>query len=238
MNADFAWGLQNLIPDQKRQKYNNQKLEGKKYSCSTFMLYLGLDKKYDHLLHNNVFISGDYKNNFMEIEESKVLSRDPSFYVQNASVTDPSLAPDGHSALYVLVPVPNLRSNIDWSRKTGSFRNTVIKLLEDRAGLTDIKDHIKYEKMITPLDWKEELHVGFGATFNLAHNLNQMLYFRPHNKFEEFDNMWLVGGGTNPGSGLPTIYESGRITANIMCNKYKLNYKEVNIQHNTYSLQG
>ena len=98
----------------------------------------------------------------------------------------------------------------------GGIGSTVIKKLKERAGIPDLEEHIKYEKVITPLDWEKEYRVGYGATFNLAHNLGQMLLFRPHNKFEEFENFWLVGGGTHPGSGLPTIYQSGRIAANLI----------------------
>ena len=82
--------------------------------------------------------------------------------------------------------------------------------------MTDIREHIEEERVITPLDWRDERNVYEGATFNLAHNWRQMIYLRPRNKFEEFDNCYLVGGGTHPGSGLPTIYESGRIAANLI----------------------
>lgn len=224
MNADFAWGMKNLIPSEKRKKYSDKKLDKKRYSCSTFMLYLGVDCEYNHLEHNNVYIAEDYEKNFLEIESDKKLSQDPSFYVQNASVTDPGLAPDGHNALYVLVPVANLKGQIDWKHKVSEFRSLILDRLETRADLKDLKEHIQYEKMITPLDWQQKLRVEYGATFNLGHNLKQMLIFRPHNKFEEFDNLWLAGGGTSPGSGLPTIYESGRITANMLARKYGMDY--------------
>ncbi|MFW6269884.1 MAG: phytoene desaturase family protein [Bacillota bacterium] len=240
MNADFAWGMKNLFTNEERKKYTNQKLDTKNYSCSTFMLYLGLSKKYQHLAHNNVYIAKDYQKNFLEIESKKVLSKDPSFYVQYPSVTDDSLAPEGHSTLYLLVPTSNLISEIDWQEEKEDFRELMISKLEERAGLRDIREHIVYEKMITPLDWQKEMKVGYGATFNLGHNLGQMLIFRPHNKFEEFRNMWLVGGGTNPGSGLPTIYESGRITANLLLKKYGLEYEfdhkqELNRVFNNYT---
>ncbi len=224
MNADFAWGMQNLIPNEKRKKYSDENLAKKRYSCSTFMLYLGVDRQYNHLKHNNVFLASDYRKNFLEIESDKKLSRDPSFYLQNATLTDPGLAPEGHNALYLLVPVANLQSQIDWQAEAEDFRSLMIDKLKSRAGLTDLEKHIQYEKMITPLDWQNSLRVGYGATFNLGHNLKQMLIFRPRNKFEEFENLWLVGGGTNPGSGLPTIYESGRITANLLARKHGLDY--------------
>ncbi len=222
MNADFAWGMKNLIPKAKRNKYQDHKLDKKNYSCSTFMLYLGLDKVYEDLMHHNVFIADDYERNFKEIEEEKVISEDPSFYVHNPSVTDDSMAPDGHSALYVLVPIPNLKGDIDWEVEKDNYRNQLIKKIEERAGIENLEEHIQYEKVISPLDWQEDMNVGYAACFNLGHDLNQMLIFRPRNNFECFDNMWLVGGGTNPGSGLPTIYESGRITAHGILEEHNL----------------
>ncbi|OUJ18792.1 Phytoene dehydrogenase family enzyme [Methanonatronarchaeum thermophilum] len=220
INSDFAWSMKNLLPNEKRKKYTDEKLDKKRYSCSTFMLYLGIDKKYENLEHHNIFITEDYKENFREIESQKTLPKDPSFYLANPIKTDPSMAPEGHSAIYVLVPIPNLKADIDWDKQKQPYRDLTIKLLKERAELKDIEEHIQYEKIITPKDWKQEHNVGYGATFNLAHNLKQMLSLRPRNKFEEYKSMWLVGGGTNPGSGLPTIYESGRITANLIKNKY------------------
>ncbi len=217
MGSDFAWSIKNLVPEKKRGKYSDAKMDGMNYSCSTFMLYLGLDKLYDDLEHHNVLISEDYRRNFKEVETDKVFPQDPSLYVQNPSVTDATLAPEGNSTLYVLVPVPNLKGEVDWEEGREYYRELTLGRLKEGAGLGDLEDHIDYEKIITPEDWKEDFNVGYGATFNLAHNLTQMLAFRPRNKFEVFDRAWLVGGGTNPGSGLPTIYESGRIAAhNIM----------------------
>ena len=230
MNSDFAWSMKNLVPEAKRDKYSNRNLAEKKYSCSTFMMYLGLDKLYENLEHHNLFIADDYERNFREIETEKVLSDDPSFYVQNPSITDDTLAPEGHSTLYLLVPVPNLKADIDWDEVEDEFRELMINKLEERAGLEDLEEHIEYEKIINPRDWKEDKAVGYGACFNLAHTLSQMLIFRPHNKFESFDNMWLVGGGTNPGSGLPTIYESGRIAAQGISEKY---YEDSDLKHNS-----
>lgn len=129
---------------------------------------------------------------------------------------DPALAPPGCSALYVLAPVPNNRSGIDWARERGPFREVVLDALETRGGLAGLRGHIQAEICITPADWESQYNVCEGATFNLAHNWGQMIYFRPHNKFEEVDHCHLVGGGTHPGSGLPTIYESGRISANLI----------------------
>jgi len=219
INADFAHAMTHLFEPGTLGKYSEANLRKKKYSCSTFMLYLGLDKKYD-FTHHSIFIAKDYRANIDDISRRKRLSGDLSFYIQNASVTDPTLAPKGQSTIYVLVPVPNNTSGIDWKREAKAFRKRVLDAVEARTPIKDIRKHIVAEHMITPADWESGHSVFLGATFNLAHNLTQMLYFRPHNKFEELENCYLVGGGTHPGSGLPTIYESGRITAELIMKKY------------------
>jgi phytoene desaturase len=176
------------------------------------MLYLGIEGRYDDLPHHNIHISTDYQRNLKQIEQDFQLPDDPSFYVQNACITDPSLAPAGHSAIYVLVPVPHLHPNISWDQSQRSaYRELTLNKLS-AIGLGDLRKRIRVEKMITPADWSNSYDVYRGATFNLAHGLDQMLHLRPHNKFEDLDGVYLVGGGTHPGSGLPVIYESTRIT--------------------------
>lgn len=212
INADFAHAMQELVPDQLRKRWSNSKIEKKQFSCSTFMMYLGIRGRYDDLKHHTIHISKDYDRNLRQIEDDKVLPDDPSFYVQNPSVTDDTLAPPGKSILYVLVPVPHLSENTPWDeQQTQTFRQLTLKRLAD-IGLTDLQDRIEYEQVITPKHWLNDFSVYRGATFNLAHSLKQMLHLRPHNKFEELDRVYLVGGGTHPGSGLPVIYESTRIT--------------------------
>lgn len=213
VNGDFGHVMTNLVDKGILKKYSSENLEKKKYSCSTFMLYLGLDKKYD-LPHHSIVFAKDYKTNVEEITHSRKLSADPSIYIQNASVTDPTLAPEGQSALYILAPVPNNDSQIGWQDEQQAFRDLVLKIIEEKTEFKDLSKHIVVEKMITPVQWEQDLAVYKGATFNLGHQLSQMMVFRPHNKFEELDGVWLVGGGTHPGSGLPTILESARIVTN------------------------
>ncbi|MBI5805443.1 phytoene desaturase [candidate division TA06 bacterium] len=215
INPDFAWAMRHLVAPQDRKKYTDQKLDRMEYSCSTFMLYLGLDKLYD-IPHHNVIFADDYRNNVEDIVRRKALSSDPSVYIQNASITDPTLAPKGKSAVYVLVPVTNQTSGLDWQKERKAFRDRVIGIIKQKTELKDIDQHIEAEKIITPADWENEYGIYHGATFNLSHKISQMLSFRPHNKFEEFGNCYLVGGGTHPGSGLPTIYQSGRIAASMI----------------------
>ncbi len=215
VNADFAEAMKRLVPNPMRRRWSDQKLTQKQYSCSTFMLYLGIEGRYDDLPHHNIHISRDYDRNLREIEQEHILSEDPSFYVQNASVTDPTLAPEGHSTIYVLVPVSHQHANIDWNRQATAFRERTLDKLE-AIGLGDIRDRIRVEHRITPDDWHSQYRIYRGATFNLAHNLGQMLHRRPRNRFEELDGVYLVGGGTHPGSGLPVIYESSRISSRLL----------------------
>lgn len=216
MNADFAAGMTELIPESNRGKWTDKELKKRPYSCSTFMLYLGLDKKYD-IPHHNIFFADDYKKNIEQIFDQKELPSDPSFYIQNASVTDPTLAPEGKSTIYVLVPAPNLDATVDWETEKKRYRDLVIKKISEKTEMHDIEQHIEVERIITPLDWEQKIDVYKGAVFNLSHTIGQMLYFRPHNKFENLPGLYLVGGGTHPGSGLPTIIESGRIAADLIC---------------------
>jgi phytoene desaturase len=136
--------------------------------------------------------------------------------VQNACVTDPALAPPGHSTLYVLVPVAHrVGAGIDWDAERARFRALTLQRLE-RVGISGLEKRIRFEKILTPVGWEQDLNIFRGATFNLSHALSQMLYFRPHNRFEDIDRMYLVGGGTHPGSGLPVIFESARITTRLL----------------------
>jgi len=213
VNADFAHAMTTLVPNEKRKKWSNKKLEKKGYSCSTFMLYLGVDKQYD-LHHHQIYASSAYEKNLHDITNHKLTWDDPSVYVQNASITDDSLAPEGHSTVYVLVPVPNTHETIVWDDIKDDYRDTIIKQL-GKLGYDDIEDHIVSETVVTPDDWGAS-DIYRGAVFNLTHDLKQMLWRRPQNRFEEANNLYIVGGGTHPGSGLPTIFESARISSKLL----------------------
>jgi phytoene desaturase len=208
INGDFARSMERLVPNRLRRRWTDQKIRKKKFSCSTFMIYLGIEGSFK-LPHHTIYISADYAKNIEEVEKRHVLSEDPSFYVQNAGVTDSTLAPAGCSTLYILVPVPHQNSNVDWNKERDGFRNQILRQIA-KAGFVDLERRIRYERVITPDDWDRRYEIHKGATFNLAHSLDQMLYLRPHNRFEDLDRVYLVGGGTHPGSGLPVIFESAR----------------------------
>ena len=170
------------------------------------------------MAHHTIYLAPDYEKNLRDIESGQPLDENCSVYVQAASQTDPSLAPDGCSTLYVLVPTSNLGASagkIDWENERERMRRIALGQVK-RLGVEDVEERIRVERVVTPLDWRHEHHIYRGATFNLAHNLGQMLYWRPHNRFEDLDGVYLVGGGTHPGSGLPTIYSSAKIATDAL----------------------
>ena len=211
MNADFAHAMTSLVPDAARKRWTDKRIKSKSYSCSTFMLYLGIEGTLPEMSHHTIAFSADYQRNVAEIDAGKAPA-EPTIYGQNASRTDPTLAPEGHSALYVLAPVGNLTGGEDWAALAPAYREKILDRVCRLAG-RDIRPAIRTEIMFTPEDWRSKMAVYNGATFNLAHNLGQMLHYRPRNRFEDIDGVSLTGGGTHPGSGLPTIFESARIAA-------------------------
>ncbi len=221
INADFARAVQRLVPDRLRKRWIDSRIAKKKFSCSTFMMYLGIKGKYEDLAHHTIYLTDDYVKNLDEIERLHVVSNNPSFYVQNACVSDPSLAPRGMSTLYILVPVTHQHENVDWNREAARYRRLVLDRLP-AIGLEGVESRIVCERMITPANWERDFEIYRGATFNLAHNLGQMLHLRPRNRFEDLDGVYLVGGGTHPGSGLPVILESAKITSRLLAEDLEL----------------
>jgi phytoene desaturase len=221
INADFARAMSRIVPRRFRTRWTDQKLDKTRMSCSAFMMYLGLRGRYDNISHHTIYISKDYMRNMDDIGKKHVLSDDPSYYVQNASVTDSTLAPPGKSTLYVLVPVTHQTGNIDWKKERPRYRELILDKLAG-LGAPDIRSRIEYERILTPDDWDAGFEVHKGAVFGLAHSWSQMLHLRPRNRFEELDGVYLVGGSTHPGSGLPVIFESARISSRLLLKDFGL----------------
>ena len=217
INSDATWSLKHLIPASLRGRDTDERIDSRKYSCSTYMLYLGVDKEID-LPHHTIRTSPLYEQNLADISRDGgrggSLSEDPSFYICNPSVTDPTLAPDGHSALYVLMPTPNAQADIDWGAEGPRVREDLLNRIRDVTGV-ELRGSIRAEKRVTPGDWRA-MNINHGATFNLAHSMDQMLHRRPQHRLPYCKGAWLVGGGTHPGSGLPVIFLSARITADLI----------------------
>lgn len=221
VNADFAGAMRTLVPNRLRRKWHDARIERKKMSCSTFMLYLGIEGRYEDLAHHTIFLAEDYEQNLREIDETHTVPTNPSVYVHNPSLVDDSLAPRGMSSLYVLAPVSHLHPNTDWAQAQAQFRERVLGQLT-KLGLDDIRGRIKTEIVHTPETWSSEFNLFKGATFSLAHTLDQMLSFRPRNRFEDLEGVYLVGGGTHPGSGLPVIFQSAKISTRLLAEDFGL----------------
>ncbi len=221
VNADFAQAMQRLVPNNLRRRWTDKRIAAKNFSCSTFMMYLGIEGRYDDVAHHTIYLAKDYKQNLRDIEQLHTLSADPSFYVQNACVTDPTLAPKGMSTLYVLVPVTHESAKVNWAKQEEGFREIALQQLE-KIGIHDVTSRILTEKRLTPETWQSDFGLYRGSTFSMAHSLRQMLHLRPHNRFEDLDGVYLVGGGTHPGSGLPVIFESARITSRLLLEDLRL----------------
>jgi phytoene desaturase len=221
VNADFAAAMTKLVPNAQRRRWTDAKIAKKDFSCSTFMLYLGVEGQFDQLAHHNIYVTKDYRRNLDEIERQHVLSEDPSFYVENPVRTDATMAPPGHSALYVLLPVTHQHPNVDWTKEKARYREVALRQLTKIGLPADLEKRIRFERVITPADWESKVDVYRGATFNLAHSFTQMLHLRPQNRFEDCEGMYLVGGGTHPGSGLPVIFESARISSKMVLDELR-----------------
>ena len=186
VNGDFASTMKAIVPDRLRRRWTDARIDAKRFSCSTFMLYLGLEGRFDDMHHHTIFLSGDYLENIREIDAG-LAPEEPTIYVQNASVTDPTLAPARpFDALRA-----RARSATSPAASTGTalapiYRTKVLKRLERLCG-HDIEPRIRTERMLTPNDWQAQMAVFRGATFNLAHNLGQMLHLRPRNRFEDLE---------------------------------------------------
>jgi phytoene desaturase len=209
-NADLPYIYKELLPDAKEAK----KLEEKLYTCSTLMFYWGVDREYSQIAHHNVFLGGDYKASFDQIFEDHTLPDVPSFYVHAPARTDKAAAPDGQDTLYVLMPVGHLdaRSEQDWDALVDRARETVFKRLATEMGVHDLKEHIKFEIVYQPKTWKDRFNLVNGSAFGLSHNFWQVGYLRPQNRHKTYRNLYFAGASTHPGTGLPIVLLSARLT--------------------------
>jgi phytoene desaturase len=212
-NADLPYVYRNLLPESALKDFRGRSLGRLQYTASAFMLYLGLGCDYDHLLHHNVYLSKDYRENFEAIFRHGRLPTDPSFYTNVASRTDPGAAPEGMAALYVLVPVPHLGPGVDWQREGGPFKERVYGLLEEKAGMGDIRERVVFEKVRTPEDWKRDYNLEVGAAFGIGHGISQVGFFRPPLASRSIDGLYFVGASTRPGTGVPLVTIGARLAA-------------------------
>ncbi len=216
-NADVAFTYKNLIKPEHRKKYTDRKIERTKYSMSLFVIYFGTKKRYldSGLAHHNIILGKRYKGLLDDIFHKKHVADDFSLYLHMPTITDSSIAPEGHEGFYVLSPVPHLDSGTDWTEFTPKYRDSIMNFLEENY-LPDLQENLVAEHYIDPLHFQNELNSFKGSAFSVEPILTQSAWFRPHNKSEDVDGLYFVGAGTHPGAGLPGVLSSSIIAQNLI----------------------
>lgn len=218
-NADFPYAMKDLIADSSNKgKYKDEKIDKMDYSCSCMLLYLGINKELEDMQVHNILFANDFDKNINDIFEGN-LPEDPSMYFYCPSKLDDSLAPEGHSSLYVLIPVPSLdKSKFEWDEETiKSYKNKLFDRIKQMKTLGDIRDNIVYEKVYTPKDFEKRFNAYNGATFGLAPTLMQSNYYRPHNKFSKVEGLYFAGSSVHPGAGVPIVLTSAKLAVEEIC---------------------
>jgi len=210
-NADLPYAYRELLGAAADRDFKLRRREKLRYTASAFMLYLGIDGDLDGMLHHNFYLSPQYRENFEAIFRDRRLPDDPSFYAVVPSKTEPRMAPEGKQSLFVLVPVPHLGPNVDWARDSAAFKEKIYGLLERRCGLD--RKRVVYEKVRTPLDWRDDYNLEEGAAFGIGHGILQVGYFRPPMVSRSVGGMYFVGASTRPGTGVPLVTIGARLAA-------------------------
>ena len=210
-NSDPPNVYKNLIKS--KNKYNflfKQKMKRMDYSMGLFVYYFGSKKKYDDVAHHTIYFGKSYEKHLDKIFEKKILSEDISYYLHRPSATDPNMAPDGQDAFYVLVPVPNNLSKINWTNEGGKFKNLILDKM-DKSVLPGIKENVVSDFYLTPDYFEKDLATLHGSGFSIQPKFSQSAYFRFHNQSEIFKNLYFVGAGTHPGAGMPGVLSSAKV---------------------------
>jgi phytoene desaturase len=219
-NADVAGAYAGLLPPSARPSYPDRKLARLRYSMSLVVIYFGTDRQYrggdgPELAHHDIILGPRYEGLLTDIFARKTLSDDFSLYLHMPTLTDPTLAPPGCEAFYVLAPVPHLGGQIDWARVAKPYRDRIMGFLKDRY-LPGLSSHLVTEHMIDPRHFRDTLNSYLGSAFSVEPILTQSAYFRPHNRAEDLPNLYFVGAGTHPGAGLPGVLCSAKIVDDLI----------------------
>ncbi len=215
-NSDPPNVYKNLIKS--KNNYNflfKQKMKRMDYSMGLFVYYFGSKKQYKNVAHHTIYFGKSYEKHLNKIFEKKILSDDISYYLHRPSATDPNMAPNGQDAFYVLVPVPNNLSNINWSNEGKKFKNLVLDKM-DKSVLPGIKENVVNDFYLTPDYFEKDLDTLHGSGFSIQPKFSQSAYFRFHNKSEVFNNLYFVGAGTHPGAGIPGVISSAKVLDKIL----------------------
>ena len=209
-NADSAWTYRKMITPTARRRWTDRKLDRARYSMSLFLWYFGTSRRYDDISHHTIMLGPRYRDLLRDIFKRKVLAEDFSLYLHRPTATDPSLAPAGCDAFYVLSPVPNLLGRTDWETAAEPYRQAIAAHLSATI-LPDLDKHVVTSRIMTPLDFRDRLKAHHGAAFGLEPVLLQSAWFRPHNRSEDIAGLYLVGAGTHPGAGVPGVLSSAKV---------------------------
>ncbi len=214
-NADAAWTYRELLGKAPRRRWSDAHIRRARYSMGLVVWYFGTKKQYPEVPHHTILLGPRYKGLVTDIFDRKVLADDFSLYVHRPTASDPNLAPDGCDAFYVLSPVPNLDSGVDWSTQAEPYRQAIAQRISERL-LPGFEEHVVTSRMMTPTDFENRFLSVKGAGFGLEPVLTQSAWFRPHNKSEDVDNLFLVGAGTHPGAGVPGVLSSARVLDSVV----------------------
>jgi len=214
-NADSATTYQKLVPASARRRWTDKRIEKARYSMSLVVWYFGTRRQYPDVAHHSILLGPRYRGLLTDIFERKVLADDFSLYLHRPTATDPSLAPPGCDAFYVLSPVPHLDSGTDWRTQAEPYRKRIAEYLESTI-LPDLQANLISSHLVTPITFQERFSSFKGAAFGLEPVLTQSAYFRPHNESEELERLYLVGAGTHPGAGMPGVLSSARVLDTIV----------------------
>jgi phytoene desaturase len=210
-NGDVTQTYRSLIDPVHRSKWTNRKLDRQKQTMSCFLMYIGTKKKYPKLAHHTLILAERYKGLIDEIFAHKRLPDDFSMYLHVPTATEPSMAPEGCESMYVLIPVPNLKADTDWEEEKQDYADKVLDFLE-AWGMDGLRDSMEVCHLFTPEDFTTQLNATDGNAFALEPKLTQTAWFRPHNRSEDIEGLYIVGAGTHPGAGVPGVMLSAEAT--------------------------
>jgi phytoene desaturase len=214
-NADTMWTYRHLIEPQYRRRWSNQRIENSRHSMSLFVWYFGTNKRYEDVPHHMMVLGPRYDELLKDIFKRHKLAKDFSLYLHRPTATDPSLAPAGCDAFYVLSPVPHLASGTDWAAHAEPYRQAVAEALE-RTVLPGLRQHVTTSRVTTPQDFQDRLLSYQGAAFGQEPLLLQSAWFRAHNRSEDIENLFMVGAGTHPGAGIPGVLMSAKTLEQVL----------------------
>jgi phytoene desaturase len=219
-NGEVVHTYDRLLGHHPRGREAARRLKQRRFSMSLFVLYFGLrGAPPAELRHHTILFGPRYKELVQAICGGQPLQEDFSLYLHAPSVSDPSLAPEGCSAYYVLSPVPNLSQPIDWEREGPKYADRILETLERRA-IPGLRERLVTQRMLTPLDFQGELRSHLGSAFSLEPILTQSAYFRVHNRDDVLRNLYFVGAGSHPGAGVPGVVGSAKATASVIASYF------------------